>query len=232
MPERKDVNADAREAAAHTAVGGAADAASQAACPDAVERLRVALWCPEEPRPTGHAAACEPCTAELIELRRIREILVAARSSAPSPEAVRAVDHAFANGLTQAASAPANAPADDEPAMDFTWLRALPAFDAAAGVRGMACDGLMRCSTDDLQLDLLLGSDLSGQVLAPGDEPCPGVEVTLFLDRRPAGAVRTDRFGEFSLEIGRGRRARSIGVSVVGRGKPRHVEVWRAEENS
>lgn len=190
--------------------------------PDAIQRLRTALWSDAEPGAARHVRECEPCTAELEELRRIRDVMRAARDAAPSEDAVRAVLAAVGECARQA---------DEDAELDFSWLQAMP-IGTAAGVRGMACEGLLRCVDDDLQLDLLLGSGLSGQVLAGGDEPCAGLEVTLFLDRRPAGAVRTDRFGEFSLDVRRGSGTRSVGVRVSGRGRPRHVEIWRAGEAS
>lgn len=191
--------------------------------PDPVARLRLALWGSGDPASAEaqrHAATCPECGLEIGDLRRIRDAVRLAYGVEPSAAAAEAAERA----VREAASGP--------PAPDFDWLLAMP-VPMAAGVRGGAAEPVLRCDDGDLRVEALLAPSrvpghvsVSGQVLFDGREPGAGLDVTLFLDRRPAGVVRTDDFGEFTADV---RRAGRIGVRVAGRGRARHVE-FRAPE--
>jgi hypothetical protein len=195
--------------------------------PDAVNLVRAALWGTrddEARRAAEHADACPACTGQRDVLRRVRDVV---RLAGPGPSA----------STEQAVRQTLASPAGFE--LDLSWLVAT-SVGTLAGVRS-ADDGgrMLRCEDGDLRLDAFLQPtgepgrfSVSGQVLVDGREPGVDLEVTLFLDRRPAGAARTDGFGEFVLDAS-GARGSSpsarLGVRVAGRGRPRHVELWRPE---
>lgn len=191
--------------------------------PDPIERLRLALWGGADDRTraaAAHAAACGACAVEARDLAAVRDLLRIVNGGEPSPgvrESIAAAVGVHAATLQSWA--------------DVTWLPAVAA-GSAAGVRAAdATDHVLRCDDGDLLLDVAMHQardpgrwTLTGQVLVDGDSPGADLVVTLFLDRLPAAAAKTDKFGEFTLAA---RRAREVGVSVAGHGRPRHVELWR-----
>lgn len=183
--------------------------------PDAVARLRLALWGDAEPAALDaqlHARACPECGFEILELRRVRDAMRRVYGPEPSP-AVR--------GIVRDASA----------GPDLSWLPAVP-VGTFAGVRGPGGPPLLRCDDGDVRVDAMLvpsapgRTSVSGQVTLDSREPAADLDVTLFLDRRPAGTARTDRFGEFSADV---RDAARIGVAVEARGRRRLVELRSPE---
>lgn len=188
--------------------------------PDAVERLRwvLGLGGGGEPAAADHLRSCPSCEAESGELTRVRDAVRAFHGAEPSPAAESAARRAVAP------------PSAEPDPWGAPWLPAVPAGSfGLAGVRsGDAPGAAFRCEDGAFRLDSLFQPAatgervaLSGQVFVGDDEPGAGLEVTLFVDRRAARSVRTDGFGEFVVDVPRGRR---VGVRVRAPDGPRHVE--------
>lgn len=172
-----------------------------AAHPDEVERLRIALWGPgaaSSVDAAGHVETCDECAEDVGFHRRLRDALQRLEAADVPPRAMAAARRAAEPEAAEAAT---------------FWVPALE-LPAAAGVRSAgAAETQFLCDVLGLRVNVVLHPAgragrfaLSGQALRDGAAPAEGLGVTLYVDRVAAGTTTTDAFGEFSFGAHQGAR--------------------------
>jgi hypothetical protein len=187
---------------------------NDAAHPDEVERLRIALWGPAafaSAEAAEHAESCDACAEDVDFHRRLKDAMRRLAEADVSPGAMEA-----ARDVAQ------------PPGAHAVWMQAL-ALPACAGVRSSApAEMVFVCDVRELRLNVVLHPagragrfSLSGQTLRDGATPAAGVGVTLYLDRVAAATTTTDSFGEFSFGAHAGSR---FGLALATGEEPALVE--------